>query len=209
MKNILILGCGGHARETLLHLIDCDKELNFSFYDDFFPKDEVQIKGTTYLVLKNFEDAKKKGFNHFVVGVGHPSNKVKLTENALRSNLTAAPTFIHPKAVVQDAMIGVGGLIAPGVVVTTNIKIGDYVILNYNSTIGHDSIIGNYSTCNPSCSISGNTHIGKSVFFGVNASTKEGIKICDNVTIGGQSFVNKNIEDENSIWGGVPARKLK
>jgi UDP-3-O-[3-hydroxymyristoyl] glucosamine N-acyltransferase len=60
----------------------------------------------------------------------------------------------------------------------------------------------------PGSIISGNCNIGKHVYFGTNSSVREKIKICDNVTIGLNSGVVKDIKDEG-IYVGTPAKKIK
>jgi len=127
---IAILGAGGLAREVFWHLQQSDYK-DFIFVDEFAAESAVTIRGKSIPVIKNWDFSKYKNFK-FIVGVGNPKTKRILVEKALKAGLLPAPTFIHPKAVVEDAQIGVGGIIAPGCVVTCNVQIGNYVILNFN-----------------------------------------------------------------------------
>jgi sugar O-acyltransferase (sialic acid O-acetyltransferase NeuD family) len=208
LNQLVILGCGGHARETCLHVLDTFPSADIVFYDNFSKSAEVIIKKKAFCVYSDLEQIKKNGFTEFIVGVGLPKVKQKLVKEALESGLSPASTIIHPSAVVQDANVGKGGLIAPGVVVTTSVTLGDFVILNYNCTVGHDSKIGNFTTCNPGSNISGNCLLGESIYFGVGAAVREGLSICNHVTIGGKAFVTKSISEENSTWIGLPAKKV-
>jgi sugar O-acyltransferase (sialic acid O-acetyltransferase NeuD family) len=209
LKKILILGAGGFAREACLHILDTVSNCDIAFYDDFPKSDNLKIKNKVFKIYKNFEFAQSEGFKEFIIGVGIPNTKILLTKKAFESGLQAHDTIVHPKAHIQDAQIGVGGIICPGVILTTNITIGDFVVLNLNTTIGHDAFIGDFSTCNPGASISGLCRLEESVYFGVGAATKEGISISEGVTIGGQAFVTKSITISGSTWVGVPAKELK
>lgn len=42
--------------------------------------------------------------------------------------------------------IGNGTIIYPGVILTVNTKIGNHIIIIGNCGIGHDTVIGNYSS---------------------------------------------------------------
>lgn len=50
--------------------------------------------------------------------------------------------------------------------------------------------------------------IGNDCNIGAGAVVIGGIRIADNVTIGANAVVTKNIDTPNSVWGGVPARLL-
>src|SRR5690606_9653321 len=149
-------------------------------------KNSVVTSLGSFAVIHNWEFRQP---SFFVIGVGSPSIKRVLVQKALEADLRPFPTIIHPRATVQDAQCGVGGIITPGVVVTTNVKIGDYVILNLNVTVGHDSEIHDYCTINPGCAISGNTSISSDVLFGTGSVCREGIKIASENIFGAQSAV--------------------
>lgn len=208
MKKLVILGCGGFAREACLHTLDTFNNIEIVFYDDFPKTCHLEIIGKKFEIFSSFEELKKKGFSSFIIGVGIPDVKSVLVEKALKNGLHPHDSIVHPKAIIQDAKIGKGGVICPGVILTTNITIGDYVVLNLNSTVGHDSIVNDFTTCNPGSSISGMCILDQGIYFGVGAATKEGVSIAKNSIIGGQAFVTKSISKEGSTWIGIPAKEL-
>jgi UDP-3-O-[3-hydroxymyristoyl] glucosamine N-acyltransferase len=104
-------------------------------------------------------------------------------------------------------VIGEGSIICPNTILTTNIKIGNHTHLNLGSTIGHDTITGDFFTTAPGVKISGNCIIGDRVYFGTNSSVRERITICDDVTIGLNGGVVKNI-NEPGTYVGVPVKKI-
>lgn len=219
-KNIAILGAGGFAREMYWHIKECNPATQIVFVDDVTETKKIIMAGQEIPVIKDWNfyalpingpDKKPENFYKFVLGVGNPESKRVLIQKALASGLTPAATIIHPRALVQgdDCTIGVGGIISPGCIITTNVKIGDYVLINLNCTIGHDAIIEDYVTCNPGCCISGNVTIGKGAELGTGTVIREKISIASGVNTGAQACIVKNIADSKITVAGVPARKLK
>lgn len=202
---IVILGAGGMAREVFWHLQGTYEE--FVFVDDFNPNPQVIIKGKRYPVVSNWDFSNYSGFK-FIVGVGSPQAKEILVKKAIEAGLTPAPTFIHPKVIAPDIQVGVGGVITPGCNLTTNIRIGDYVILNLNCTVGHDAVIGDYVQVNPGCQISGNVVLEDRVFLGSGSTVIEGIRVVEDTIIGSQAAVIRNL-CEAGTYVGVPAKPIK
>lgn len=199
--NLVILGAGGYAREIFFHIQDLDLEKRIYFVDDVTPV--KKIFGSK--VIKNWKFPKD---TKFVIGVGEPKIKEILVKKALSSGILPINTLVHPRALVQDAILGKGGIICPGATLTTNITLGDYITINNNSTIGHDTVIGDFCNISPGCNISGNNTIGNSCSLGAGTVTREKINICANVTTGLQSGVVKNIT-EAGTYIGIPTKKIK
>ena len=89
-------------------------------------------------------------------------------------------------------------------VITSDITIGKCSLVNLKVTIGHDTIIGDYTELCPGVNIAGNCKIGKRVFVGTNASIIPNITVGDNVIIGAGAVVTKNVPP-NVMVAGVPA----
>jgi sugar O-acyltransferase (sialic acid O-acetyltransferase NeuD family) len=134
----------------------------------------------------------------------------KIRERIL-SQLSSDMEFInlfHPSSVIsQWVEIGDGAIVCAGTIITCDIKIGKHPQLNLNTTIGHDSIIGDFFTTAPNVNISGNCVIGNHVYFGTASSIKQGLRITDNVVIGMGAVVTKDIT-EPGVYVGNPAKKL-
>jgi UDP-3-O-[3-hydroxymyristoyl] glucosamine N-acyltransferase len=109
---------------------------------------------------------------------------------------------------MDDVEIGEGSFIGAYSILTTNIKIGNHSILNRANHIGHDCKIGHFFSAMPVAIVSGNVTIGDLVYFGTNSSVKEKIKICNNVIIGLNGGVVKDIT-EPGVYGGTPIKKIK
>ena len=55
----------------------------------------------------------------------------------------------------------------------------------------------------------GNIDIGNHCWIAANATVLKNVKIADNCVIGTGSIVTKNCLDDNSIYAGIPAKKIK
>jgi sugar O-acyltransferase (sialic acid O-acetyltransferase NeuD family) len=160
-----------------------------------------KIMGLQVLSIEDFDVNKYA----FLISVSDPVIRKKIVSSFPKE--TKYITAIHPSAVISEWVeIEEGGIITAGVVLTCNIKLGKHAQLNLHTTIGHDCEIGNYFTTAPAANISGICKIGECVYFGTNASVKQGIEITDNVTIGMGGVVVKNI-DESGVYVGMPVKK--
>jgi sugar O-acyltransferase (sialic acid O-acetyltransferase NeuD family) len=192
MKKALI-GAGGFAREVKAHL----KENIPCFVDDIFWKENNE--GIYKISSLNFDEYE------ILIAIGDSIKRFEIY-NKLPKNVKYF-SFVHPSAQILDnnIEIGKGTVICANSILTTNIKIGDHCHLNISTTIGHDCIIGEFFTTAPSVNISGNCKIGNCVYFGTNSAIKQGLNICDNVTVGMGGIVVKDI-DKEGVYIGNPTK---
>jgi sugar O-acyltransferase (sialic acid O-acetyltransferase NeuD family) len=219
INTIAVLGAGGFAREMYWHIKGAYPHVRLVFIDDVTNTTEILMAGERVPVVKDWKfdalywdgpDRPPATCEHFVLGIGSPQAKREMVQKARAAGLTPAPTIVHPRAVIQgaDCRIGVGGVITPGCVITTHVTIGDFVLLNLNTTVGHDAVLGDYVTCNPGCAISGNVTLGEGVVLGTGTVIREKISIAPGVVTGAQACVVKDIDEPNITVVGTPAKKL-
>ena len=104
-----------------------------------------------------------------VIAVGEPRLKAKI-RGKYNNPLISFPTLVHPSVIFGDKesiKIGQGSIVCAGCILTTDINIKDFVTLNLQCTVGHDTVIGNYSSFMPSVNISGEVDIKEGVYVGV------------------------------------------
>ena len=195
-----IIGAGGFGREVYWSLNPIERNDTVFFVDDEYWDDSDE----KILPLSLFESNKYE----VIVAVADSKHRQRLVEQLPKK--TKFFTHIHPSAQIlaDDVIIGEGSIICSGAILTTNIVLGKHSQLNLQTTIGHDCVIGDYFTTAPGAKISGNCDIGKRVYFGTNSSVREKIKICDDVVIGLNGGVVKNIY-ESGIYVGVPVTKIR
>lgn len=195
-----IIGAGGFAREVYWSLSPVERINTVFFVDDVYWDDSNE----KILPLSLFETSKYE----VVVAIGNPKDRFDVIQKLPKS--TKYFTHVHPSVQImgENVEIGKGSIICAGTIITTNVKIGNHSHLNLQTTVGHDCEIGDYFTTAPGAKISGNCNIGKRVYFGTNSSVREKIKICDDVVIGLNGGVVKNIY-ESGIYVGVPVTKIR
>jgi sugar O-acyltransferase (sialic acid O-acetyltransferase NeuD family) len=203
MKKLCIFGAGGFAHEVFWLARQCGHEIE-AFIDIHASKPYygTPVKDDSYF---------NKEKNLAVVAVGNPKIREKIVKRIIDnygSNIFA--TLIHPQANIMSpgVSIGLGSVICANCFLTCDIQLGMFSQLNLSTTIGHDTIVGDFFTTAPGVNISGKIRAGERVYFGTNASIAEGITICDDVIIGAAACVTKDIL-ESGTYIGVPARKLE
>jgi sugar O-acyltransferase (sialic acid O-acetyltransferase NeuD family) len=192
-----IIGSGGFGREVKALLLDNN------------PNEVVQFFVDDNYVDNNTNPISSLNVNEYevIIAVGNPILREQIYRKLPKN--TKYFTAIHKSVQILDSnvVIGEGSIICPNTILTTNIKIGNHTHLNLGSTIGHDTITGDFFTTAPGVKISGNCIIGDRVYFGTNSSVRERITICDDVTIGLNGGVVKNI-NEPGTYVGVPVKKI-
>jgi|TARA_R110000868_G_scaffold179666_4_gene419855 sugar O-acyltransferase (sialic acid O-acetyltransferase NeuD family) len=195
-----IIGAGGFGREVYWSLNPIERNNTVFFVDDeYWDNTNERI-----LPLSLFDTNKYE----VVVAIADSKHRERIVNNLPKK--TKYFTHIHPSAQIhgEDVTIGEGSIICAGTIITTNVKIGKHAHLNLITTIGHDCIIGDYFTTAPGVQISGNENIGDRVYFGTRSCVKQKITICDDVVIGMNAGVVKNIT-ESGTYVGCPAIKIK
>jgi sugar O-acyltransferase (sialic acid O-acetyltransferase NeuD family) len=211
MKNIVIVGAGGFGREVKFLIDEINKsEIKFKilgFYDDNF---ETGIFVNGIKVLGKISEinliSEKTGV---VFAIGNPLIKEQIISSIKNPNLFF-PTLIHPNVIIStdDVTIGHGCIICAGTIITCNIKIEDFTILNLSCTVGHDTTIGKYSSFMPSVNISGEVIIENKVYVGTGAKIINQLTIGENSIIGAGAVVSKDIP-KNCTAVGIPAKPIK
>ena len=207
MSELVIVGAGGHGRETL----DIVEAINAveptwafaGFVDDGeiiadrLERRDASLLGTTEILANTNL--------HYVVGIGSPAVRAKLDEQLTAWGRTAA-TLIHPAATLaSDNRISDGVLLAAGARVTTNVTLGRHVHLNVNAVVSHDCVVGDYTTLSPSSLVNGDVQIGTGVFLGTGAIITPGITVGDHAVIGAGAVVVNDVPPGVTVKG-VPAR---
>ncbi len=203
MKKICIYGAGGFAHEVFWLTQQCGYEVD-AFIDVHPGEDyrEVPVKDENYF---------NKDQHLAVVAVGNPKIREKIVEQIItRHGIHVFKTLVSPSANIMDPniVVGYGSVVCANCVLTCDIQLGMFSQLNLSTTIGHDTVTGDFFTTAPGVHISGKVRAGTRVYLGTNASTVEDITICNDVTIGAAACVSKDII-EGGIYVGVPAKKLE
>ncbi|MBF4486006.1 MULTISPECIES: acetyltransferase [unclassified Flavobacterium] len=212
MKNIVIIGAGGFGREVKM-LIDqinlVEKKFNLlGFYDDNISIG-TQVNG--YPVLGGVNDLMI--YNNeisVVISIADPKIKFQIHKSLKINSNISFPTLIHPNVLIgtDSVLIGEGCIICASNIITVNISIGNFVILNLFCTTGHDTVIGDYCSFMPSVNISGEVVIEDLVYVGTGAKIINLLKIGNSTIIGAGAVVSKTLPEKCTAVG-IPAKPIK
>ena len=212
MKSVVIVGAGGFGREVLEIFKDQNKISKtwdiLGFIDE---NQELQGKLVNgYPVLGSLDWLREHRGDNLgcVCAIGTCETRKQVVEK-LRETGTNFYNAIHPSVIMSEFVeLGKDVIICAGSILTVNIKIGDHVHINLNSTIGHDAIIGDYCTINPIVKINGNNHLGEGVYVGTGATFIQEVSVGDWSTIGAGAVVIEDIP-KRVVAVGMPAKVVK
>lgn len=214
---IYIVGFGGFAREiyAMCKEMEYNKEVCVKGFVNKSPNpfDTSEIFGTYCgipIYNDKYFDFKNKNVV-FGIGNSHLRYRVYYSIEEKYKGFINYPSIISPKAVLmnrESIIIEDGTVICAGTILTCDILIRRFNQLNLNTTVGHDCILGVFSTTAPGVNISGNVTIDPFCYFGTNSCVLEKVHIPSNTIIGAGGVVNKTIT-ESGTYVGIPCRKIK
>ncbi len=209
MKEIAIFGAGGFGREIACIINQINQENHswnlIGFFDDGYEKGTCNEYGE---ILGNTEDLNQWPKPLSVVfAIGNPKTLKEVVEKVVNP-LVDYPNIIAPNVFMYDVnslKMGKGNVICPNSVISCNIMMGDFNLLNVFTQIGHDTELGDYNIVMPSVNISGGIKIGNGNLFGVKSTILQYKKIGNDVTIAPGSVLSRNAKD-GKMYLGNPAK---
>lgn len=211
-KKVVVIGAGGHGKEVIetckeIYLNDRSIEL-LGFLDDNKELHGTTVYGTHVLGGFDWIDTQEDKDIYFVCSIGDSLIRKKVVRRALAKKYKPI-TLIHPRAGIHNPKkIGNGTVIQSGSNIAPNVIIGDYCHINYSCSIGHDSILGNFTTLTPLCALSGFTKTGECAYFGTGSIVLPGLTIGEYSIVGAGSVVLKDTEPY-TVNVGSPTRIIR
>ena len=153
---------------------------------------------------------------HYAIGVGDNRTRARIAKQVREGG--TFPTLIHPdtsfgrgmRAIADQA---VGSVIMAGARLTNTIMIGDFVMVNLNTTISHDVELGSYTNLSPGVHVAGNVRIEEGAWLGIGVAVNQGApgrkRVIGAWTTVGSGAVVVGDCAANSLYVGIPARKIR
>ncbi|MDC6351274.1 acetyltransferase [Zeaxanthinibacter sp. PT1] len=211
MKNVVIFGASGHG-SVVLDCIEQQGKYNVVGFVDSFKKEGRKFNG--YEILGSERDLPylKDRYNikGGIVAIGDNWTRKIMVDKIL--SVVSDFNFInvvHPRTIIgRSVCIGQGTVIMPGTTVNANSIIGDFCILNTNSSLDHDGLMKDYSSLAPMVCTGGNLELGQFSVIGLGTNVIESIIIGDHTVIGAGSLLVNNIPGYVVAYGS-PAKIIR
>jgi sugar O-acyltransferase (sialic acid O-acetyltransferase NeuD family) len=207
---IVIAGAGGFGREVLALIRNINQIKStfevLGFVDDGFA---VGTKVHELSVIGDVSMVEQTGAEGAVVAIG----KTQLREEVVSRMPSGLkfPNIIHPLAVFQDTeriQMGQGNIICAGNIFTTDIRLGNFCIINLACTIGHDATINDFCSIMPGVNISGGALLKRGVYVGTGGKLIKATTLGNYCIVGAGAVVDSEVEPNQTVVG-VPARVIK
>ncbi|MGL4864541.1 MAG: acetyltransferase [Cetobacterium sp.] len=210
MKEIIVIGAGGHAKVIIDIILQRKKILNDNLVikgilDDSFKENEeknifgIPIVGKINKILELPSDI------YYIIAIGNNGIRKKIAQNYEKVKYI---TLIHPKAVIaENVSINIGTVLMAGSIINSYTKIGKHCIINTGSIIEHDNIIEDYVHISPNVTLCGGVSIGEKSWIGAGATLIQGIKIEEKCIVGAGSVIIRNIKKMSKVIG-IPGKDV-
>lgn len=213
-RGVVVVGAGGHAREVL-DVIDAINDAGSA-------RDAVEVVAVLADPLPEPEQFAAYDIGPdrlgpvsalrdqpasvgYVIGIGASDARARIDREHLGER--DCPVLIHPDTFLGRRRVefGPGTVLFAQVGLTNHITLGRHVHVNRGSTVGHDSVLGDYVTVSPHTCISGNVTAEDEVFFGTASVANPGVRIGAGATVGSGGVVVRDVEPGLTVVG-IPAR---
>lgn len=211
MKDLIIVGAGGFAREVAWLIEDLVKVKAESaphvlgFISDKRPDDwthDLPILGDDQWAFQQYSPE-----TNYVLAIGQSSVRKKLAQQYTAEGFLPY-SLIHPSVRKSNSItIGAGTIVCAGSTLTTDIEIGNHVIINLHCTVGHDANIGDYCTLSPGVHVSGGVRMVAGCEIGTGAVLLPGVTIGEGCRVGAGAVVHRNLKPGRT-YIGIPAREV-
>jgi sugar O-acyltransferase (sialic acid O-acetyltransferase NeuD family) len=208
IHKVVIIGAGDHGRGTLEILREASGHDGgpevLGFLDDSPMMQRGIVAGLPVLGGLDWIHAHRPEIG-YIIGIADTRVKQR-TAQRLSDRSLVFVSAIHPSVIrASGVRIAPGAIINAGVVIAYDAVIEEHTTVNLNATIGHDCVLGRFSTVAPGANIAGKVRLGEGCDVGVNATVGKGLEIGDWSSVGPGAVVIKNVAPGQHVFGN-PAR---
>ena len=212
MKNVVIIGAGGAAAELTFYIEDNNwnspenERIHIRGYVDY-TRDFWQKYRFERPFLGNIDAYQPKADEEVLIALMDVDSRKKMIR-ILKGKGACFGSFIHHSVIrPPDLEIGKGNIIFPFCILEKYSKIGDFNFLTTYCFISHDCEVGNNNFFSVS-GIAGTVKVGDNNYFGIRSQAIPGITIGNNNTIQAGMIVDKDVEDDTTVFYRFKERVL-
>lgn len=204
---IAIVGAGGHGRVV----VDCLRlrhgdSVALGLYDDRW-REIGEVDGVP--VLGSVDDLfASADWPTAFVAVGENAVRRAIAERIVTSGRRLA-TVVHPHTSISPrAEIGAGTIAVAGCVANAGARVGQGVILNTLSSVGHDGVVEDYAQIAPGVNLGGGSVIERGAFLGMGVKVVPLVRVGAWSIVGAGSVVLRDLPPRSFCYG-TPARVIR
>ncbi|MDH6238282.1 NeuD/PglB/VioB family sugar acetyltransferase [Cryobacterium sp. CG_9.6] len=208
MPELLLVGAGGLAREVLSLLRTQSDPRTVLFVDD-----DPALWGTTLdgvMVTGGIDTVTEHALSQVLLCVGHGSGRARIASRLADLGVAVeryATVIHHSVEVPASCTVGAGSIVLAGAVLTTNVHLGNHVVVMPHVTLTHGTSVSSFATLCAGVSLGGDVRVGVGAYLGMNCSVRQGVQIGDGATVGMAAAVLTDVPDHDT-WIGVPAAPM-
>lgn len=208
MRNLVIIGAGGFAREVF-------DLANYCYGSDpdfrikgFLSDGPSNIEEMGYpKVLNTVSEYEIEENDVFFCGIGNVKDRKKCVELVLLKGGVFI-NLIHPNVVISPSVkLGIGVAIKAYCVLASDVIINDFSFLQSNVIMGHDVHVGKYCQINSFSFFAGYSKLEDLVFVGAHSKFIQNSLAEELSVIGIGSLVLKRVKKGTSVFGS-PAKRI-
>jgi sugar O-acyltransferase (sialic acid O-acetyltransferase NeuD family) len=211
MKDICIVGAGGHAHSILSLIKRCGSYNPIGFIDSCHP---VGSYVHSLPILGGIEDIANVRISHsfeaLVIAIGDNYRRMSLAQHLE----TLLEDIDFPPLVDPTATLSSNVTISSGVVVMAQAYVGpgcvleNGVLLNTKASLDHDSIMNLFSSLAPGVTVGGHVRIGRRSSLGLGSSVIHRVSIGADAVVGAGSLVLSDVPSAVLAYGS-PIRVIR
>lgn len=208
MKNLILIGGGGHCKSV----IDVAESAGYTILgilDRSIPVGDTvlgyKVLGNDDLIGPYLDKAE------FLVTVGQiksPDIRIRLNKMVKDAGGKLAIVIAPSAHLSKYASLGEGTVVMHQAVVNAGAQIGMGCIVNTFSNIEHDVKLGDYCHISTGAMVNGEAEIGEGSFIGSQSVVNQCVKVCNMTVVASGSVVHKDIT-EAGVYAGNPIKRVK
>ena len=204
MKEIIIIGSGGHGAELDDYIFYNNRKSENEQYKIIGYLDDNPDNYSSYSfsapLIGGVKDHQVRNDIYYIMGIANLEYRQKFVEQYLGDGAKFLP-LVHASAYIsRSSKIGSGVIIGPNANLGPNVMIDDFSVINSRSSMGHDTIVGKFNFISPNVCFSGFTKVGNGNLFGINSATMPGINVGNNNKIMAGMVLDRDVGNDSVVF---------